>query len=462
MAIPVQQYPFMSFAQANPAIVGAQTGLGLAAEGAKIGQMPAQLALLQAQAAQMPIKSRYLEQQMQLNPIKVATAVAQLQQSINRFSSPQYLTKQMLQPLPREAAGEIVGGMIHPYTQNIRSLVQQGGQQPSPSPLMNRINEMVGTLVGMPTVSPDVTQQPGRAAPQIPSQVPPLADQYQQLPPSVQDYISWRPGDRITGQAPTQAAPLIQQRQQQQQQRIQRQQQQQRIQQTPTYKYTLKSDIDYKNPNAANKAIVESIQDQDYRAQVSLFMDNDQKTAGKKMYDRAIASAAFQKFLQDNQASIADMAQKSVYYAGIKGQLGAKQWDTWLNKNPDRLAAYNVFQNTFAVVATNAEKYIDGMGATDSQKEELRGVFDSIESLKEDPQRALEELNMNVGMWIKAGNSDIETAQPSNPGTIERVYGLRPFPANYFSFKKGRPTSAAAQKAGPPLTLDELKRRMGG
>lgn len=382
-------FPWLNFQQANPAITGVQTGMDLVKQGMQLPMGP-----LQVEQA---------KQQLQLDPLKLLLGVGQLQQSVSRFNNPAYLQKQLLQPLPKSSAAQMVGDNQQQYSAQFRSLLDQAQQQQQADPLTQ-------ALV---------------------SQATQIANQYGANIPNA----SWLGGNQQQQQQAQQAQAAQQAQQQQQQQQGQQVQQGQGMQQQPQQKgaqqaaptsFGVQDSIGF-DENSMKNEIGKFLTDTQ-KEQLVNYIASNQGAAGKETYNRGMASAIFEKYLIDNQDTIGQTLKNASYYAGMKNQLGAKQFDQWLNKNDDRLADYNTYKNSLASILSNSEKFMDKMGATDNQKKELMSVFDNIDKWSENPERIVDEFNKSINYWVQSGRSILSGAQMPNPGIIEKQMGL---PSNW-------------------------------
>ena len=86
-------------------------------------------------------------------------------------------------------------------------------------------------------------------------------------------------------------------------------------------------------------------------------------------------------------------AQSYANYAGALGK-GKEFFDKWTNSNQDQLTTAMSFKNNMIPILASRIKTVDGMGATDQQRDELHNLFlAAFNSPSSNPQRAMQSIN---------------------------------------------------------------------
>lgn len=164
-----------------------------------------------------------------------------------------------------------------------------------------------------------------------------------------------------------------------------------------------------------------------------LELNGNKKLVGSAMWTRAESAIALHKLLNDNQSVYAPRLANAAKYAGAFGK-GQKAVDALKAETPQAYQDYLWFKNEFIPHNANQIKQMEKMGATDSQREELKSLFDrATEKMDVDPASALKFMNRAIKMMGDVGQSVIDTAEPINKGVINRAYNLKPIPENYIS-----------------------------
>lgn len=400
MAIPVQQYPWMDFAQANPAIVGAQQGLGLAEQGAKVAQMPAQMQLmqqqlgegpfrqqlLQAQLQQAPLKTKQMEQSIQYGPLKQALAVAGQEQQAQRFG-PAYQLARAVMAMPAGPRSQWIGDNQQAWNEVLSTL----GQSALPNQPLSRAQLAVQQEAGK--IFPQTTQ--GRQAP--------VPQQPSQLPSSLEDLLTWRPSD------------------------TQRQQvQPERPVSTPSPKYqnTVKQNGYGLDKNSQNIAFTNNATNTQKEQWANYSEENLQQlgedTTAKK---RAAASITMLHWMNDNREDYAKRINNALQFVGPEGKIKYGVELTARQKE-EALSDYKWLHNDFTLALDNQIKFIEGMGATDQQSKDLRKMIENPTNWFSNPKLAKRNLNAMFKMWDDLAYSNLNTAQPINKGIIQKMQNL--------------------------------------
>jgi hypothetical protein len=159
-----------------------------------------------------------------------------------------------------------------------------------------------------------------------------------------------------------------------------------------------------------------------------------------KMAENAVS---LDRWLYGNRNEYKKRINSVLQYAGVVGK-GKRAEEEWLNKNPEALSNYDWFKKTFTTTLTNRIKLMEGVGATDNQRDELRALVGEIDNIKSSPLRAKKALNKLFGTMQDVSKVAIDTAEPAHKGTYNRMYGLTPFKGSYLDDDKPSGSQEAA------------------
>lgn len=155
----------------------------------------------------------------------------------------------------------------------------------------------------------------------------------------------------------------------------------------------------------------------------------------------------FEKWLVSNRTTNAAKIQDAVQYAGLLGK-SKELADSWLNQNPDRIANLDWFENQFKPTAVNLVKRMENMGATDSQRSELKTMIGNIQNIKSNPQRALRAINNFVDMSQQISDSVIDQSEMvGTKGSTRLLWSTPKFSGTYIPLSPE--FDATSQKAKP-------------
>lgn len=247
------------------------------------------------------------------------------------------------------------------------------GQQPSSDYSQNQVNSTIDSLK-------QSAQQPQGA------QLPPQISQGQQPPQG-------------------QVAPQIQQGQQQPQQSPQ--------QQTTAFGGT--SDAAQKENFANGLALAANV-----------------KLTGPVIRDRANNTMAYEAWAlkPENRAKYVPMINEAIEYAGVKGK-GKKYEDAWLNEHPHAIASYDWYTKDFSLFITNATRFLEKMGATDTQVKEMDNTINVIDDISSNPQRAKAAINNFMSTMQDVGDGILVAAEPVKKGTYRKAAGVERLKGDY-------------------------------
>ncbi len=125
-----------------------------------------------------------------------------------------------------------------------------------------------------------------------------------------------------------------------------------------------------------------------------------------------------------NDPGFQSRALNASQYAGALGQ-GKASIDALMQQNPKAYEDYLAFKNQDAVLLQNRIKTLDGMGATDSQREELNGLFNkTLDAMTSNPSQFLTQLNLLGKSLDTVAHSVQHSASPA--GEVNRLGNYQP------------------------------------
>lgn len=189
------------------------------------------------------------------------------------------------------------------------------------------------------------------------------------------------------------------------------------------------------------------------RQQLGFQMRANEQLAGSKITNQALSAIAYDKLIMQNQDRFAPAFQNAAKYAGILGQ-GKLTLDKFKSEHPAEYADYTWVVNDLIPALGQNIRRIEGLAATDGQREALNEMYHSVLDWKSDPKMALDNINKTMKLFNSQAKSVLEAAQPVYPGTLERLYGVQPTQQSYIGGNK--------QKALQSLSNDEIMRRLQG
>jgi hypothetical protein len=457
MAIPVMQFQPQSFMQANPEIQAmsaplsladqyqtiqnkiAQQGLtqaGTQLRKAQIGYLPLNEQIKQAQLADQeatlkntllnsPIDRELKRQQINkilqgltLNPEKLKLAQQQLAETSSRFGGAYQLAKfmQLMSPSVRDFWSAKHMPELDTLANMLGNIgLKQGAQDlgaiPAPTqptdPLMRSIQQNL--QLSAPSTGTDQTTAPATTQPATPVQQPTAPVQQPATPETTQ------PATPV--QQPAQPTKNV-------------------MQETAKNNSFGQMQPGLSTKDIGNEKSIRQFSTtlpEVQREQLVAYSAANEKQAGTKMWNRAVAAVQLEKFLTNNQQQYAKRINTALQYAGLLGR-SKRLAQAWANRNPDALSDYDWFKNGgFTLFTTNGIKLMDGMGATDQQKKELKDSSTSLDTWESNPERARLNFNKFVETLHQNAKSILSAAQPVQPGVLQKLYGLTPSKGDYLA-----------------------------
>jgi hypothetical protein len=117
-------------------------------------------------------------------------------------------------------------------------------------------------------------------------------------------------------------------------------------------------------------------------------------------------------------------AMNASQYAGAAG-MGKSALDSLKKTNPQAYSDYQTFKSTDMVLLLNRIKMLDGLGATDAQRDELHGLYNAINPATSNPTKFLQQLD-NLGRSIDTVSKSVtQSAQPlGGPSRVQSYVPL--------------------------------------
>ncbi len=190
------------------------------------------------------------------------------------------------------------------------------------------------------------------------------------------------------------------------------------------------------------------------------------KTAAAMSANKALTSAATQRQMEGaiqvggvmNDSELQTRAQDASNYAGAVRKGGAAL-DALSQTNPAAYENYLAFKNQDMVLLQNRIKQLDGMGATDSQREELHGLYSkTMDSLTSNPAQFITQFNKLGESLDRVAKSVQKSASPVVP--INRLEGFKPIGSSSGNKNYSQEDlEHTAQKYN--MTVDQVKQKLG-
>jgi len=150
---------------------------------------------------------------------------------------------------------------------------------------------------------------------------------------------------------------------------------------------------------------------------------NRQAVHDSKLNNRVNSAIALEKWLVDSSKSNNEKMNNAFQYAGVEGR-GKRYKDQLLGTNPKALEDYNWFKGPFLTALTNQIKFVEGMGATDSQKSELQKAYNTLDKLDFTPTQGKQALDKAFQTMHDITGALIDTAEPIKKGVYRKLNNL--------------------------------------
>lgn len=158
----------------------------------------------------------------------------------------------------------------------------------------------------------------------------------------------------------------------------------------------------------------------------------NKKLASRQMNQRANNALVIDDWLMSNRDKISHAFVNASKYSGLINQ-GKKGLDMLLNRDPKAYEDY-VYANTAIIPHLVSQiKAMENLGATDSQREEMRGLVNALNKWSLRPKEALQTLNKQIGTLMDISDSVFNAAEPRFKGVFREQAKLPKLEGDYIS-----------------------------
>lgn len=163
----------------------------------------------------------------------------------------------------------------------------------------------------------------------------------------------------------------------------------------------------------------------------------NQKVAGAKLWNRAQGAITLENLIQGNADQTSKRIENATQYATAAGQ-GQYAIDRLLNSNKEAYTDYKWFKQDFVPNLGNNIKVMEQLASTDSQREALGEMFTNSIKWDTNPKTASKLINMSIGLLHDQAKATLKSAQPVNPGVLEKLNGLKNENGDYIGSSKSK------------------------
>ena len=158
----------------------------------------------------------------------------------------------------------------------------------------------------------------------------------------------------------------------------------------------------------------------------------NQRVAGAKLWNRAQGAVTLENLLNGDAETTKQRILNATQYAGALGQ-GQYAVDRLMANNKDAYTDYKWYKQDFVPNLGNNIKVMEQLASTDSQREALNDMFNNAIKWDTNPQAAAKLINMSIDLLHNQAQATLKSAQPVNPGVLERLNGIPAGKSNYLS-----------------------------
>jgi hypothetical protein len=108
---------------------------------------------------------------------------------------------------------------------------------------------------------------------------------------------------------------------------------------------------------------------------------------------------------------------------------------------------------------SNNVKVMEGLSSTDTQRNALNEMLNSVLHWDSDPKMAVKNINKTIGLLKAQADASLKTAQPMYPGVLEQLYGIKEGAGDYVGANR---TTQAQQAKLKEMSTDELLKMYQG
>jgi hypothetical protein len=448
MAIPVMNFPMLSFEQANPALEGVQRGVRIVGDTLSNQKAQAALpytqpmleeALRQAQyQTQMDApKAKYAEKitladllakqeearktqlanqyypeeteadiaykqaQTKYIPLNALLNIAGKMNTSSRFGDAYQLSR-TLTSMPEAQRATWIAQNQSAYNDMLNTLGNKALQQE-----VSPIEKILGSALQQyfPDMAANLPQQQGQQVP-LQDRLGGMQPQPQQAPSPVQDQLASLQ-QQATGGQPTGAPTMAQ-------------------------------------PTAAPRFA--STKEQTEQLQAAGELIANKKLTGTAMNGRAEAAVALEKWLMDNRETYVPRINNALDYSGVKGAVQRKKDQSLAAMGLTPSSGYTDMvwaTNDFRTALVNQIKMMEKMGATNEQREEMHNLLSAIDNITLNPKSAKELFNKSMRTFSDLSDAVIGAAEPVNKGAYRKAYQVPKLEENYLDIGEKKKAATA-------------------
>lgn len=159
------------------------------------------------------------------------------------------------------------------------------------------------------------------------------------------------------------------------------------------------------------------------------------QTSGKVQSARAEGAATMDKFLMENREKISKALNDAIKYQGIYGR--GKKWLDILKKDqPEAYANYQFVKGSLIPNLSNQIKFMEHMGATNTQLEHAGNMVAALDKLDSNPETSRRTINKSIDSLMDLSKSIYQVAEPSYPGTYKKLFNLSELKGDYIPENK--------------------------
>jgi len=415
MAIPIQNFPILSFQQANPGLTGAGDVMGLAQKiinlqtsGTKADYLQPSL---QEKLRQQQITSQFMPQQQQSDisskqaqtqllqeqskylPLKYAIDLSQNLRASSRFG-PSYDLAKTLQSMPMAQKAAWVAQNPQQYNDLVNTMASkayQSYQDPTSNFLSGIANQYYPGMNTDQSNSQNINQ---------PSQEQNAGTQGQQ-------------NDSLNAQMQGQNPPQ-----------------------------TLSGQMQGQQPQ---EGVFSTTPEQQQQFQNAVQLSANRSNTSGQMNGRADSAVALEKFLLDNKDEYSQRLNNAIQYSAMGGK-AKKAIDFAKEQMGQPNKMYEDYQwavHTFRNDVNNQIRMMEKMGATDAQRQDANNLLSAIDSISVNPEGAKNLLNTQISTIQQTSDAIFGAAEPVYKGIYRKTHDIPEMQGNYLD--AGKPQTVGEQ-----------------
>lgn len=156
------------------------------------------------------------------------------------------------------------------------------------------------------------------------------------------------------------------------------------------------------------------------------------KIVGSIPMQRAQGAATMDKWLLDNRSDISKAMYNATRYSGLVGR-GKKYLDYLKSEQPESYSDYLYLKDSIRPNLANQIKFMEHMGATNSQLGEAKNMLGAIDSISVKPDTAVNIMNKSIKSLFDLSDAIYKTAEPAHQGVYRKLYDIPKLNEAYIS-----------------------------